>query len=59
MNKLKYNLGNFLLNLDDWFAKYHIHFDLFSKDKDNHANFLSILGYKLVFSSWKNNIKGE
>ena len=51
MNRFKYKLGSLLLDMDDWFARIHIHFDLFVKDKDNHVSFLSRWGFKLIFDS--------
>ena len=53
MKTLKYKLGSLLLNIDDWFARYHIYFDIFtkSKDRDNHVSFLCRWGFALIFDS--------
>jgi hypothetical protein len=51
MNKLKTHLGYLLLTIDDLFAKHHIHFNLFVKDKDNHINFLCRWGFNLIFGN--------
>jgi hypothetical protein len=53
IKNLKYNVGNILLNIDDWFAKRHIYFTLFVKDKENHVSFLSRWGFALIFDSEK------
>ena len=53
MNSLKYKLGNLLLNMDDYFARHNIYFDLFIKDKDNHVNLLCKWGFNLVLNNYK------
>ena len=45
---MKIKLGYLLLDIDDWFAKRHIYFNLFVKDKENQVSFLSRWGYDLV-----------
>ena len=59
MNNIKYILGSSLLNIDDFFARHHIYFDLFTRkeDKLNHISFLSEWGFALIFDSNKKEIK--
>lgn len=53
MRKIKYNLGFFLLDIDDWFAKRKIYFNWFVKDKASHVSFLSRVGFDLIFNNYE------
>lgn len=53
MRKIRYNVGYFLLDIDDWFAERKIFFDWFVKDKENHVSLLSRIGFNLIFNNYE------
>ena len=49
IKRFKIRLGYLFLDVDDWFAKKHIYFNFFSKNKETHVNFLCRWGFNLIF----------
>ena len=49
MKNIYKSLGHLLLDIDDWFARRHIYFTLFAKDKENHVSLLCRWGFALIF----------